>query len=69
MAATRAFRFAVIALSLIAASASAKESAPIVYEDNYVTVHAGLLESGARAMHLGDPLSLVIDVLFDARQV
>ena len=69
MAATLAFRFAVIALSLIAASASAKESAPIVYEDNYVTVHAGLLESGARAMHLGDPLSLVIDVLFDARQV
>ncbi len=69
MAATLALRIAVITLSLAAAGVSSKESVPIVYEDNYVTVHAGLPESGTRAMHLGDPLSLVIDVVFDARQI
>jgi hypothetical protein len=69
MSAGPAFRFAVIGFLLMAASSSAKESAPIVYEDNYVTVHAGLLEAGSKAVHLGDPLSLVIEVVFDARQV
>jgi hypothetical protein len=69
MAATLAIRIAGTAILLVAASVSAKESAPIVYEDNYVTVHAGLLESGTQVMHLGDPLSLVIEVIFDARQV
>ena len=69
MSAGPAFRFAVIGLLLMAASSSAKAPAPIVYEDNYVTVHAGLLEAGSKAVHLGDPLSLVIEVVFDARQV
>ena len=69
MAATLAIRITGTAILLVAASVSAKESAPIVYEDNYVTVHAGLLESGTQVMHLGDPLSLVIEVIFDARQV
>ncbi len=69
MTAALALRIAVTALFLVAASISAKESAPIVYEDDYITVHAGLLESGSSVVHLGDPLSLVIDVVFDARQV
>ena len=69
MAAGIALRLAVIALALAATDVSAKESVPIVFEDNYVTVHAGLLESGSRVVHLGDPLSLVVDVVFDARQI
>lgn len=69
MAATLAIRIAGTAILLVVASVSARESAPIVYEDNYVTVHAGLLESGTQVMHLGDPLSLLIDVVFDSRQV
>ncbi len=69
MTAGIALRLAVIALALAATKVSAKESVPIVYEDDYVTVHAGLLESGSRVVHFGDPLSLVIDAVFDARQV
>lgn len=69
MAATLARRIAVIALLLAAAGVSSQESVPIVYEDNYITVHAGLPESGARAVHLGDLLSLVIEVVFDARRI
>ena len=62
-------RIAVIAFLLVTAGVNANESVPIVYEDNYVTVHAGLPEAGTRAIHLGDPLSLLIEVVFDARQV
>ena len=69
MAATFAFRIAVIGFLLVTACVSAQASTPIVYEDEYVTVRAGLLESGNRAVHLGDPLSLIINVVFDAQQV
>ena len=69
MAVSIALRLAVIALALAATNVSANAPAPIVFEDNYVTVHAGLLEAGSKAVHLGDPLSLVIEVVFDARQV
>lgn len=69
MDATLALRIAVITLLLAASGVSSKESVPIVYQDNNVTVHAGLPEAGTRAVHLGDPLSLVIDVVFDARQI
>ena len=69
MAATFSLRIAVIGFLLVAASVSVQASTPIVYEDEYVTVRAGLLESGNRAVHLGDPLSLIINVVFDAQQV
>lgn len=65
----RTFRTAVIVLSLTAISVSAKEPVPVVYEDAYITVHAGLPAAGTQAVHLGDALSLVIEVIFDARQV
>lgn len=69
MAAAFAFRIAVISYLLLPASVSAQTSTPIVYEDEYVTVRAGLLESGTTAVHLGDPLTLIINVAFDAQQV
>ena len=59
----------VIALSLMAGKVGAEQPVPVVYEDDYVTVHAGLSDSGSRAVHIGDPLSLVIAVVFDAGQV
>ncbi len=64
-----AIRTVLIALSLLTGQVGAAELVPIVYEDDYVTVHAGLSESGSSAVHLGDPLSLVITVVFDAGQV
>ncbi len=69
MAATFALRIAVIGFLLVAASVSVQASTPVVYEDEYVTVRAGLLEPGNSAVHLGDPLSLIINVVFDAQQV
>jgi hypothetical protein len=69
MDASIALRTVVIALLLVSGNVGAQESVPIVYEDDFVTVHAGLPESGSRAVHLGDALSLVITVVFDAGQV
>jgi hypothetical protein len=59
----------VIALSLMAGNVGAEQPVPVVYEDDYVTVHAGLSESGSKAVHIGDTLSLVIAVVFDPGRV
>lgn len=69
MASTPALRVVLVVLSLATASVCAKEPVPVVYEDDFLTLRAGLPELGATAVHLGDSLSLVIDVVFDARQV
>ncbi len=69
MTARHALRIAVITLYLAAAVVSSKESVPISYEDDYVTVRAGLPDAGTSAVHLGDSLSLIIDITFDSRQV
>ena len=59
----------VITLLLMAGNVGAQQSVPVVYEDDYVTVHAGLSEYGSKAIHIGDPLSLVITVIFDPGHV
>ncbi|MBT8100986.1 MAG: hypothetical protein KJO82_14620 [Gammaproteobacteria bacterium] len=50
-------------------TAAAANAAPVVYEDDYITVHSGLSEVGLRALHLGDALSLVVAVEFDGDAV
>ena len=42
---------------------------PTVYQDEYVTIRAGISETGTQPVHLGDALTLIIDIAFDARQV
>ena len=59
-------RIVLIALSCVVPGIGVAQSVPIVYEDAYVTVHAGIVESGMQAVHIGDPLSLIVDVTFDA---
>ena len=61
--------FCVAVLSLTAAAPGFAQSAPTVYQDDYVTVRAGIAEAGRQPVHPGDAVSLLIDVVFDARQV
>jgi len=66
----RALVIVCAAIHLLPAAAPAfAQSAPTVYEDEYVTVRAGIVEAGRQPVHPGDAVSLVIDVVFDARQV
>ena len=58
-----------LALLLVSVAASARESVPVVYEDNYITVRAGISDAGKRPLHLGDALLLFIAVEFDAGSV
>lgn len=59
----------------IAANAAAsgdaglRHAVPTVYQDEYVTIRAGISETGTQPVHLGDALTLIIDIAFDARQV
>jgi hypothetical protein len=59
----------------IAANAAAsgdaglRHAVPTVYQDEYVTIRAGISETGTQPIHLGDALTLIIDIAFDARQV
>jgi len=42
---------------------------PVVYEDEHVVVRAGVKQAGARALHIGDPLDLLVEVEFDPARV
>jgi hypothetical protein len=44
-------------------------SVPVVHEDEHVVVRAGIEQAGARALHIGDPLDLLIEVEFDPDSV
>lgn len=69
MAGLAAIRIFVIALSLLVACNNAVASAPIVYEDEYIAVRAGLPSAGSEAVHIGDPLSLIVDIVFDPDRI
>lgn len=43
--------------------------APIVYADDHVTVRAEVAEAGSAAVHLGDTLTLVVELAFDPDEV
>lgn len=60
-----------IGVALIAPHVEAKpmRSVATVYQDEYISVNAGIIEAGSKAIHLGDALSLAIQVMFDPQQV
>lgn len=44
-------------------------SAPTVYQDEYITVRSGISQLGTQAVHVGDALSLIVDLEFDGREI
>ena len=71
MAASNMSRLLALVLSCVAipVTAAALPAVPVVYQDEHVLVRAGLVETGSQAIHLGDAVSLVVDVEFDAGTV
>lgn len=59
----------VAAFLLATSGAATAQSGPTVYQDNYISVRAKIAEAGIQPVHIGDALSLYIEVVFDARQV
>lgn len=56
-------------LMAVSACVSANEYVPDVYEDDYVTIRSGVMESGKQPIHLGDQLTLSIEVDFNSSEV
>jgi hypothetical protein len=54
---------------VVQGGAHAMESVPVVYQDEYVTIRSGVLEVERGPIHLGDPLSLLVEVEFDNSRV
>ncbi len=59
----------ILSSGLVAGVAGGVPTVPVVYQDEHVLVRAGLVETGSQAIHLGDAVSLVVDVEFDAGSV
>ena len=62
-------RLAVLMLALAPAVLQASSYLPEVYRDEYVTVRAGVPEIGSEPIHIGDPLSLVVEAEYVEGQV
>lgn len=58
-----------LAMLLTAGTAAAPVSVPSVYQNEYIEVRAGIVETGMQPVHVGDALSLLVDIEFDAGQV
>ena len=58
-----------IVLALSVANSYAAQPVPAVYEDQDLTVRAGIPEIGLQAVHVGDAISLVLQIEFDANRV
>jgi hypothetical protein len=56
-------------VSAAALDAGMQHAVPTVYQDDFITVRAGITEAGSRPIHIGDELSLVIDIAFDPSEV
>ncbi len=56
-------------MTVFSASVSAIEYVPDVYEDEYVTIRSGVMESGKQPINLGDRLSLAIEIDFKSNEV
>lgn len=73
----RAFRgnifLSAIALIGIGTTAASSEfdgaSVPTVYQDDYITVRAGISQLGTQSVHVGDALSLLINLEFDGSEI
>jgi hypothetical protein len=62
-------RAALVLLVLLSTVAHTAQTVPVVYEDEYVSIHAGVAEIGLRPIHIGDEISFVMQLEFDADQV
>jgi hypothetical protein len=60
-------RNSILASTLVALTAHAVQIVPEVYQDDEVTVRAGIAEIGLQPIHMGDALSMVIQLEFDDR--
>ena len=69
MPALHFLRRAVLIFAVFALSAHAMQTIPEVYQDEDVTVRAGILQIGLQPVHVGDALSMMVQVEFDGRQV
>ncbi len=65
----RLYAAAVIGSAVGAAASAAGPATPVVYEDDYILVGAGVAEAGLAPIHIGDALTLRIEVEFDPRIV
>lgn len=58
-----------ISLLIVASAHAARAAAPVVYADDNITVRAAVAEVGAAAVHVGDTLTLVVELAFDPDEV
>jgi hypothetical protein len=63
------YRRTALAVFLIWASAPVVAALPAVYGDAHVVVHAAVVEAGSEPMHIGDSLTLAVEIAFDREQV
>lgn len=50
-------------------TAFAAAAVPVVHQDEFLTVRAGVPDAGRRPVHVGDALSLLVEVEFDAERL
>lgn len=48
---------------------ASEASVPVVYQDEFITIHAGVPAVGSRPLHIGDRISLVFELEFDPRRL
>lgn len=66
----RTSTFLCVLVSLLSMStALAAAAVPVVHQDEFLTIRAGVPEVGRRPAHVGDALSLLIEVEFDAERL
>lgn len=65
----RACLFLCTLVLLQAGTAPADPVVPVVHQDEFLTISAGVPEVGTRPVHVGDPLSLLVEVEFDAARL
>jgi len=58
-----------LAVFAIWASVPVVAAPPAVYGDAHVVVHAAVIEAGNEPMHIGDSLTLAVEIAFDREQV
>ena len=62
-------RATLLLMTVFTVEVLAEQAVPAVYRDEYVQIRASIPEIGLRPIHIGDAISLVVQVEFDAEQV
>lgn len=69
MSALRSHAIFALCLQLLMAGDAGAQFSPTVYEDEHLRVRAGIVEAGLQTLHIGDAMTLEIEVSFDADAV